>query len=439
MGHLNAPSSGAQRLLESLAGAGQPRHHRADRHARDLADLLVGQPFDLAQHDHLAEFRRPGGRAPAPAFPARRSGAAPPPGARPPPPRCACVSSNSVVERSARCRAARCRPCCARSRAARPARSSRPPRGSLEILERAQTGVLHDVFGVVRVPRQVARQPVGGVQVRQHRRLRIAPARLTPTGPRDVAGSLREEDSAGGEFIPGGISRGGRSLPRRTILPSTLLGGRSRMRSMHADCRARTVAGAPVARPRSPARRPPRHPGTPPASAPSCPSGRSSCRRRPSRPGRSTFTVTNGGSIPHAFEVEGQGTEQETAAHPARRERHADAHAQAGDLRGLLPGRRRTRTRSSAWRPTSRWSAPGARAPRAPAPGRQAMSRCSTMSEPARDASRRSGSPAAGPSSRSSPGRSRFPDSAGADPQAVRRRAARRSSRRSRTVPTRTT
>src|SRR6266496_2992480 len=47
-----------QRFLETRAGARQPRHHRADRHARDVADFLVRQPFELAQHDHLAEFRR---------------------------------------------------------------------------------------------------------------------------------------------------------------------------------------------------------------------------------------------------------------------------------------------------------------------------------------------------------------------------------------------
>ena len=41
---------------------------------------------------------------------------------------------------------------------------------TLEILERAQAGVLHDVFRVLRVPRQVACQCVRSIQVRQHER-----------------------------------------------------------------------------------------------------------------------------------------------------------------------------------------------------------------------------------------------------------------------------
>src|SRR5207249_4245811 len=48
----------AQGLLEPGAGAGEPRHHRPDRDARHLADLLVGEALDLPQHDHLAELRR---------------------------------------------------------------------------------------------------------------------------------------------------------------------------------------------------------------------------------------------------------------------------------------------------------------------------------------------------------------------------------------------
>src|SRR5437762_14112993 len=45
-----------QRPLEPFARPREPRHDRADRHARDLADFLVRQPLELAQHDHLAEF-----------------------------------------------------------------------------------------------------------------------------------------------------------------------------------------------------------------------------------------------------------------------------------------------------------------------------------------------------------------------------------------------
>ena len=43
----------------SAAGARQPRHHRADRRARStVGDVAIRQVVDLAQHDHLAEWRR---------------------------------------------------------------------------------------------------------------------------------------------------------------------------------------------------------------------------------------------------------------------------------------------------------------------------------------------------------------------------------------------
>src|SRR3989442_270113 len=41
--------------LERLPGAEQPRLHRAYRHTQDLADLLVAQPLDVAQHQRLPE------------------------------------------------------------------------------------------------------------------------------------------------------------------------------------------------------------------------------------------------------------------------------------------------------------------------------------------------------------------------------------------------
>src|SRR5213076_780434 len=50
-------------------------------------------------------------------------------------------------------------------------RSPVADRGSAEtpeIPQRAQGGVLHDVLGIVVVPREVARQRVRGVQMRQH-------------------------------------------------------------------------------------------------------------------------------------------------------------------------------------------------------------------------------------------------------------------------------
>ena len=43
--------------LQAGASARQPRHHRADGNAGNVADLLVGKPFQLAQHDDFAKLR----------------------------------------------------------------------------------------------------------------------------------------------------------------------------------------------------------------------------------------------------------------------------------------------------------------------------------------------------------------------------------------------
>jgi hypothetical protein len=48
--------------------------------------------------------------------------------------------------------------------------------------------------------------------------------------------------------------------------------------------------------------------------------------------GTVTFTVMNAGTVPHAFEVEGQGIEQETDVIQPGSSRNAQAHAQAREL-----------------------------------------------------------------------------------------------------------
>src|SRR5712671_499252 len=161
----------AQCLLKPPARPRQPRHDRTDWDAGYVADLFVGQPLELAQHDHLPEFR---------AEPIER-----------------------LVQRLARRVAVECR---CRSvlrqgvavqlfielRRERVAAVPAPPgvRGvahdrqqpraavagtalspeAAEVLERTQVGVLHDVLRVVVITREVARQRVSGVQVRQHDR-----------------------------------------------------------------------------------------------------------------------------------------------------------------------------------------------------------------------------------------------------------------------------
>src|SRR5438132_3036759 len=47
-------------LPEQLPGAGQSRHHGADRAAQDLGDLSVREPLEIGQHDHLPGCCRQG-------------------------------------------------------------------------------------------------------------------------------------------------------------------------------------------------------------------------------------------------------------------------------------------------------------------------------------------------------------------------------------------
>src|SRR5438034_1220166 len=83
---------------------------------------------------------------------------------------------------------------------ARP-RSAEP----VEVLEGAQISVLNDVLRVVRVPHQVARQCVRGVQVRQHDGFEARElARLQPS-LMDVAVRPSLPDPTDGGIIPGGI------------------------------------------------------------------------------------------------------------------------------------------------------------------------------------------------------------------------------------------
>src|SRR6187399_1112447 len=49
---------GSQHLGETLTRPREPRHDGANGYARHRADLLIGEPLKLAQHDHLPEFRR---------------------------------------------------------------------------------------------------------------------------------------------------------------------------------------------------------------------------------------------------------------------------------------------------------------------------------------------------------------------------------------------
>src|SRR5256885_16843452 len=91
----------------------------------------------------------------------------------------------------------------------------------MEIPQRAQRGVLHDVLSVVIVARQVARQRIRGVQMRQHDGFEsLELARLQPV--LGVGGPPVDRDSARDKNIPGGIStrraRSDRWIPDYTPL-----------------------------------------------------------------------------------------------------------------------------------------------------------------------------------------------------------------------------
>src|SRR5881396_3590387 len=120
------------------------------------------------------------------------------------------------------------------------------------------------------------------------------------------------EDSASGGIIPGGItSRWAGSPASNQPVNHTLAGGRSRMSYVHA-VPVRNAAGlllAAVALAGAPAHR---APGDPAAVSAKLSEWKVELSERTIAAGTVTFTVANVGSIPHAFEVEGQGIEQET-------------------------------------------------------------------------------------------------------------------------------
>ena len=68
-------------------------------------------------------------------------------------------------------------------------------------------------------------------------------------------------------------------------------------------------------------------------------------------PGAVTFTVTNAGSIPHGFEVEGHGIERQTALIQPGSSATLTLTLQPGTYEVYCPVGR-THTRSSGWRPT---------------------------------------------------------------------------------------
>src|SRR5437867_2172117 len=120
------------------------------------------------------------------------------------------------------------------------------------------------------------------------------------------------EDSASGGIIPGGItSRWAGSPPSRPSRHHTLAGGRSRMSYVHA-VPVRNAAGlllAAVALAGPPAHR---APGDPAAVSAKLSEWKVELSEGTITAGTVTFTIANVGSIPHAFEVEGEGIEKET-------------------------------------------------------------------------------------------------------------------------------
>src|SRR2546422_7518686 len=107
-----------------------------------------------------------------------------------------------------------------------------------EMPERAQGGVLHDVLCVVIAPREIARQGVRGVQMRQHHSFEsLELARLQPV--LGVCGTPSSEDSTGGRVIPEGISAGRvGSLPSRETVVTRSEEHTSELQSrLHLVCR----------------------------------------------------------------------------------------------------------------------------------------------------------------------------------------------------------
>src|SRR5437867_6315861 len=120
------------------------------------------------------------------------------------------------------------------------------------------------------------------------------------------------EDSASGGIIPGGItSRWAGSPTSNQPVNHTLAGGRSRMSYVHA-VPVRNAAGLLLAA-AALVGAPHRAPGDPVAVSAKLSEWKVELSERSVAAGSVTFTVENVGSIPHAFEIEGQGIEQETA------------------------------------------------------------------------------------------------------------------------------
>ena len=161
------------------------------------------------------------------------------------------------------------------------------------------------------------------------------------------------EDSAGGGFIPGGITPRCVESPALSHTAVHTLSRRKITYALHARYAGPNRRQAPVGGPdvrRNVRPCPPRYSGSGRGQAVRV-EGRV-CRRAPSPAGRVTFTVTNAGSIPHAFEVEGQGIERETDAHPAGIERHAAPSPSSPGPTRCTARSARTRTRTSVWKPT---------------------------------------------------------------------------------------
>src|SRR5256885_5794482 len=95
----------------------------------------------------------------------------------------------------------------------------------------------------------------------------------------------------------------------------SLAGGRSHMTRIHA-VPSRNLAGALLAAvalaAAPPTHRAPGGPGAPVAVSAKLSEWRVELSEAAIAAGSVTFTITNVGSIPHAFEVEGEGIEQET-------------------------------------------------------------------------------------------------------------------------------
>src|SRR2546427_5124904 len=129
------------------------------------------------------------------------------------------------------------------------------------------------------------------------------------------------EDSASGGIIPGGItSRWAGSPASNQPVNHTLAGGRSRMSYVHA-VPVRNATGLPglllaaVALVGAPA---PAHraPGDPATVSAKLSEWKVELSEHSITAGTVTFTVANGGSIPHPLDGEGQGIEPETAHLP---------------------------------------------------------------------------------------------------------------------------